>query len=83
MALLNDVGEVMGGTLRMLGYSYNSKDESQIKQAYEKLKALKPAIAAFDTAAWQNQILAGDLLLAMCYSADAIRVNKENPSLKY
>jgi len=30
----------MGGTLRMLGYSYNSKDESQIKQAYEKLKAL-------------------------------------------
>jgi len=41
MALLNDVREVMGGTLRMLGYSYNSKDESQIKQAYEKLKALQ------------------------------------------
>lgn len=83
MTLLNDVREVMGGTLRMLGYSYNSKDESQIKQAYEKLRAILPAIAAFDTGAWQNQILAGDLLLAMCYSADAIRVNKENPSLKY
>lgn len=83
MTLLNDVREVMGGVLRMLGYSYNSKDESQIKQAYEKLKALKPAIAAFDTDAWQNQILAGDLLLAMSYSSDAIRVIKENPSLKY
>lgn len=83
MTLLNDVREVMGGTLRMLGYSYNSKDESQIKQAYEKLRAILPAIAAFDTDAWQNQILAGDLLLAMCYSAGAIRVNKENPSLKY
>lgn len=83
MTLLNDVREVMGGTLRMLGYSYNSKDESQIKQAYEKLQALKPSLAAFETDAWRNQILAGDLLLAMCYSADSIQVNKENPSLKY
>ncbi|MDZ7957798.1 MAG: spermidine/putrescine ABC transporter substrate-binding protein [Aulosira sp. DedQUE10] len=83
MTLLNDVREVMGAVLRMLGYSYNSRDENQIKQAYEKLKELKPAITAFDTEAWQNQILAGDLVLAMCYSADAIRVSKENPKLKY
>ena len=83
MTLLNDVREVMGATLRMLGYSYNSKNEKQIKQAYEKLKILKRAIARFDTDAWQNQILAGDLLLAMCYSADAVRISQENPKLKY
>ena len=83
MTLLNDVREVIGGTLRMLGYSYNSKDELQIKQAYEKLRLLKPNIAAFDTDAWQNQMLAGDLLLSMCYSADAIRVINENPKLNY
>ncbi|WGV26790.1 polyamine ABC transporter substrate-binding protein [Halotia branconii] len=83
MTLLNDVREVMGAVLRMLGYSYNSRNEKEVKQAYEKLTEIKPAIAAFDTDAWQNQILAGDLLLAMCYSADAIRVSKENPKLKY
>ncbi|YAF98437.1 MAG: PotD/PotF family extracellular solute-binding protein [Nodularia sp. CChRGM 3473] len=83
MTLLNDVREVMGAVLRMLGYSYNSQDENQIKQAYEKLVALKPAIASFDTDAWQNQMLAGDLTVAMCYSSDAIRVTKENPKLKY
>ncbi|MEA5567277.1 MULTISPECIES: spermidine/putrescine ABC transporter substrate-binding protein [unclassified Anabaena] len=83
MTLLNDVREVMGAVLRMLGYSYNSQNETQIKEAYEKLTELKPAIAAFDTDAWQNQMLAGDLVLAMCYSADAIRVSKENPKLKY
>jgi spermidine/putrescine transport system substrate-binding protein len=83
MTLLNDVREVMGATLRMLGYSYNSKNEQEIKQAYEKLKVLKPAIARFDTDAWQNQILAGDLLLAMCYSADAVKISQENPKLKY
>ncbi len=83
MTLMNDVREVMGAALRMLGYSYNSKDENHIKQAYEKLKALKPTIAAFDTDAWRNQILAGDLLLAMCYSADAVKISNENPKLKY
>ena len=83
MTLLNDVREVMGGTLRMLGYSYNSQDEAQIKQAYESLQELKPAIAAFETDAWQNQILSGDLLIAMAYSTDAINVIQENSSLKY
>jgi spermidine/putrescine transport system substrate-binding protein len=83
MTLLNDVREVMGATLKMLGYSYNSQNESEIKAAYEKLKELKPAIAAFDTDAWRNQILAGDLWLAMCYSSDAVKISQENPNLKY
>ncbi len=83
MTLLNDVREVMGAVLKMLGYSYNSKNENEIKQAYEKLKILKPAIAAFDTDAWRNQILAGDLILAMCYSADGVKISKANPKLKY
>jgi spermidine/putrescine transport system substrate-binding protein len=83
MTVLNDVREVMGATLKMLGYSYNSQNEMEIKAAYEKLRSLKPAIAAFDTDAWQNQMLAGDLLLAMCYSADGVKISKENPKLKY
>ncbi|MBD2777937.1 polyamine ABC transporter substrate-binding protein [Iningainema tapete] len=83
MTLLNDVREVFGAVLRMLGYSYNSKKESEIKQAYEKLMLIKEAIAAFDTDAWRNQIVAGDLALAMCYSADAVKISKEHPKLKY
>ncbi|WP_414527510.1 ABC transporter substrate-binding protein [Nodularia chucula] len=83
ITLLNDVREVMGAVLRMLGYSYNSQNENQLKQAYQKLVELKPAIASFDTDAWQNQLLAGDLTLAMCYSADAIRITQENPRFKY
>jgi spermidine/putrescine transport system substrate-binding protein len=83
MTLLNDVREVMGASLRMLGYSYNSVEEKEVKQAYDNLKQLKPAIAAFDTDAWQNQMLAGDLWIAMCYSADAVKIIRENPHLKY
>ncbi len=83
MTLLNDIREVTGAVLRMLGYSYNSKSENELKHAYAKLQELKPYIAAFDTDSWRNQILAGDLLIAMCYSADAVPISKENPQLKY
>lgn len=83
MTLLNDVREVMGGALKMLGYSYNSKEPRQIEQAYEKLLDLKPAIASFTSDAWRPQILSGDLLVAMCYSADANELIPENSDLQY
>jgi spermidine/putrescine transport system substrate-binding protein len=83
MTLINDVREVMGAVLRMLGYSYNSTNPQQLQQAYEKLKALKPAIASFTTDAWKEQLLAGDILLAMCYSADAADAMTENDDLRY
>jgi spermidine/putrescine transport system substrate-binding protein len=83
MTLMNDVREVTGAVLKMLGYSYNSTNENEIKQAFDTLKVLKPDVAAFTTDAWRNQIIAGDLLLAMCYSSDAVKIIKENPKLKY
>ena len=83
MTLINDTREVMGATLRSLGYSYNSSNPQQIKQAYEKLTLLKPAIASFTTDAWRDQLIAGDLLIAMGYSADAMSVTLANPALKY
>jgi len=81
--LLNDVREVMGAALRSLGYSYNSTDPAELAAAYQKLRRLKPAIAAFTSDAWRNQILTGDLLVAMCYSSDANEVISENPDLEY
>ncbi|MEA5570631.1 spermidine/putrescine ABC transporter substrate-binding protein [Calothrix sp. UHCC 0171] len=83
MTLLNDTREVFGAVLKMLGYSYNSTNESEIKQAYEKLQELKPSLAGFDTDAWRNKILSGDSLIAMCYSGDAIKIMKEYPKFKY
>jgi len=83
MTLLNDIREVMGAVLKMLGYSYNSTNSQQLQEAYEKLMALKPSVASFTSDAWRPQILSGDLLLAMCYSADANEVMEENEDLQY
>ncbi|NEQ08624.1 MAG: spermidine/putrescine ABC transporter substrate-binding protein [Moorea sp. SIO4E2] len=83
MTLLNDVREVMGATLKMLGYSYNSTNPQEIKKAYETLVDLKPSIASFSSDAWRSQILSGDLWIAMCYSSDAAEIMAENPDLQY
>jgi spermidine/putrescine transport system substrate-binding protein len=83
ITLINDVREVMGAVLRSLGYSYNASNPKEIKQAYEKLTKLKPAIASFTSDAWRDQLLAGDLWVAMGYSADAVNVVQQNPKLKY
>ncbi|MEO1431439.1 MAG: spermidine/putrescine ABC transporter substrate-binding protein [Cyanobacteria bacterium J06633_8] len=83
ITLLNDAREVIGGVLKMLGYSYNSQSRNQIQEAYEKLQVLKYDITAFSTDAWRNQILSGDLVLAMCYSSDAFMITRDNPKFKY
>lgn len=83
ITLLNDVREVMGASLRRLGYSYNSTDPNQINHAYQELMKIQPAIASFTTDAWRPQMIVGDLLLAMCYSSDAAEVMPENEDLAY
>jgi spermidine/putrescine transport system substrate-binding protein len=83
ISLVDDTREVMGATLRMLGYSYNSKNPKEIEAAFKKLVELKPAISAFTTDAWKDQLISGDLYISMAYSADALNAAKENPKLRY
>jgi spermidine/putrescine transport system substrate-binding protein len=83
MTLLNDVREVMGFTLKSLGFSNSTKDPKQIEAAYKKLVQLKPAISSFTTDGWRDQMVVGDLLLSHAYSVDGIDVMAENSKLKY
>lgn len=83
MTMLNDPREVMGAALRMLGYSLNTTNADEVRKAYEKLAELKPYIASFTTDAWRPQILAGDLMVSMCFSSDANEVIPENDKLQY
>ena len=83
VTLFDDVREVMGATLRTLGYSYNTLKPEEIKKAYDKLVQIKPTIANFLTTGWEDQLASGDVLVSMVYSQDAIALIKEKPTLKY
>ncbi|MEB3289096.1 MAG: spermidine/putrescine ABC transporter substrate-binding protein [Leptolyngbya sp.] len=81
--LLDDMRETLGVALKVLGYSYNTTDPAQIEAAYGKLRELQPHIAAFKTTGFENEILAGDLSIAMTYSSDAIALTLEDERLDY
>lgn len=83
ITLLDDMRETLGAALKALGYSYNTTDPAQIEAAYAKLRELQPHIAAFKTTGFENEILAGDLSVAMAYSSDAIALTLEDDRLDY
>jgi spermidine/putrescine transport system substrate-binding protein len=83
MTLLDDNREVFGACLRSLGFSYNSTNPDEINQAFNKLSRLKPSVAQFTTDAWRDRLMAGDLDLAMVFSADATSLMQENSKLRY
>jgi len=83
MTLLNDVREVMGFTLKMLGFSNSTENPQEIEAAFEMLKELKPSLSAFTTDGWRDRIIPGDILIAHAYSVDALDVIAENSDLDY
>ncbi|MBD2460583.1 spermidine/putrescine ABC transporter substrate-binding protein [Oscillatoria sp. FACHB-1407] len=83
ITLLDDVREVMGATLKSLGYSYNSTNPQELEEAYQKLRELKPAIASFQSFGWEDPLIAGDLILSMTYSILGNALPLDNPNLKY
>ncbi|MBF2072252.1 MAG: spermidine/putrescine ABC transporter substrate-binding protein [Synechococcales cyanobacterium C42_A2020_086] len=83
ITLLDDVRETMGMVLKSLGYSYNATDPAQIEAAYQRLRELRPAIAAFKTYGWEDQLIAGDLAICMTYSTLGLALPETNSQLRY
>ncbi|MBE9079313.1 spermidine/putrescine ABC transporter substrate-binding protein [Romeria aff. gracilis LEGE 07310] len=83
MTMLDDVRETLGAVLHSLGYSYNSTDPAELEAAYQRLLELKPALASFKSFGWQDELLGGDLLLAMAFSVEAIPVTLEDDTFQY
>ena len=83
MILLDDMRETMAAVLKSLGYSINSTDPTQIEEAYQRLVELKPYLANFQSFGYEDQLLGGDLLVAMSYSSEAIPVTLEDERMTY
>lgn len=83
MTLLDDVRETMGAVLKSLGYSYNTTNEAELQEAYEKLVDIKPYLANFDSFGWIDRLVAGDFQLCMTYSIIGNALPVEHPNLQY
>jgi len=80
--MINDARVILGETLKMLGYSYNTTDQAQLDEAYAKLLELKPNIRVLDYDLTYNYINAGEAKAAYLFTPYVVLGMLENPNLK-
>ena len=83
ISLLDDPREVLGAALKARGLSLNSTGAAELKSAKELLLAFKPLVGRFDTMSYKDLLASGDLWMAQAYSGDIIKMQKQNPDLRY
>jgi len=83
LLLTDDVREVFHMALKILGYSTNTQNPDEIKQAYEKLTELMPNVLVFNADAPREPFLAGDVNLGMIWSGEVSMAQQEMEDLIY
>ncbi|HHC07334.1 MAG TPA: spermidine/putrescine ABC transporter substrate-binding protein [Actinobacteria bacterium] len=70
ISLLDDEREVFAAALKYLGYSVNSKDEKELQEATELLKAAKDRVATFTSDSFEDLLVAGEVVIAHGWNGD-------------
>jgi spermidine/putrescine transport system substrate-binding protein len=78
--------DVIGLTLRSLGYSANSEDPVELQKAEDQLIALKPNVLFsedYDPVSVAPLFISGRVVAAMGYAYDFHSMNEENPAIMF
>lgn len=78
--------EVIGLTLKSLGYSANSENPQELKQALQRLLELKPhmiILDEYDLYSSADIMASGQAYISMGYATDAIIGRELNPGIRY
>lgn len=70
ISLLNQPREVIGLTLKKLGYSYNTADLDTVPNLKEELLALQQNVRLYDSDNYLKPLILGDTWLALGWSTD-------------
>lgn len=80
--LLNDLRETIGAALKVLGYSNNSENEKELREAAELVLKWKAVAAKFDNEQYKNGIASGEFKLVHGYVCDLLQVQEDNPDIE-
>ncbi len=83
ISLLGDASNVLGVTLKYLGYSFNSTNPDELKKAEELLIAHKKNIKVFAPDNGQDLLASGEVDLCQEYNGDIAQVMAEDEDLAY
>jgi spermidine/putrescine-binding protein len=71
ITMLDDPAEVLGACLKLLGYSINSRDPAQLRQAQREALEQKRLLRAYLNAEARDQLVAGDISAAQAWNITA------------
>lgn len=81
--LVDGAREVMGMGLNTLGYSLNTKDDEELREATEKLKTLSPNIKAIIGDEIVETMRRGEAAIALVWSGQAADIMYVNEDIDY
>lgn len=83
VAMLDDSRTTMGLVLILLGYSPNTTNPAQIKEAAEFLENQSNQIAAYVGDDGQDHLVVGNVDMVVEWSGDIFQLMEDNPNIRY
>lgn len=81
--LLDDEREVFAMALKELGYSLNSTDPDQIRQARDLLLREKPLVKGYNSSNFEQDLIAADAWIAQAYNGNMTFALRDEPRIRY
>lgn len=83
--MIGTVRELGGLAMKSLGYSTNSGDRNEIRQAAQVLRAHDSRVHSYDYAQLDQTapLVRGDVVAAIMYSGDALLLKEYEPAIEY
>jgi spermidine/putrescine transport system substrate-binding protein len=81
--MLDSQRDSIGITLKMLGYSLNSKEPKELEEAEKMLIQQKPLVLAYVGDEVKDKMIGNEAALAVVWSGDAVFMKRENKDLEY
>lgn len=83
VTVLDGENEVIGSTLKMLGYSYNSVDQNELNHAKTQLMTLKPHLLSITSTEYITLMQSGHAILSLGWNGDFFAVQTKQPKVVY
>jgi spermidine/putrescine transport system substrate-binding protein/spermidine/putrescine transport system permease protein len=81
--MVDDARETLGAALKWKGRSLNSKDPASLEEAKRLLVEQRSLVRAYDSANYDDKLLAGDVWLAQGWSGQFAKAMARNPDVEY
>jgi len=81
--LLDDTREVFGMALKKLGYSLNSTNPDELRQARDLLLHQKPLVKGYNSSNFEQDLAGGDAWIAQAYNGNLPFVMRDEPNIRY